>query len=563
MLFKDKNITNNLPTNIALAVEELLYERQHSGIETTPDETAVLIETVFNHLGRLWIAETLHLSASNAEAFKLASESGILSWIFDLLVETTRSPLLGHWVAICRTLHGFFKDKKLSTVTQGLVDVDYGAWGKPNPEHRVSKLIKFRNKFAHGSYDSLVEDINHHFNLIQNIIAEIPGLWKQAIVGHVDGSWVRGNLKIEESAHTIQDGVQGHAYLVSADGSSNMPMYPMFYFQYADDQWDFHFGSIAKLKAEDLFKQEQMLSWMNRYQSERNGHLDSNKEILNFSGSALPVNIADSLAESLKDDTVNQYLIESHPGCGKTAAIAALLKAELPGAALNNFDQIIAFEVKEKDITQSGLTFLQFIFRQIEKLTDSPENTYGRNRKTLFSDLKSAQNTLKSSGKKLLIGLENLHLGQSVYRREELSVFDVYQALAASSVNIVATTHIGAIQKNIFYDHLFKMPIPEKVNTEKLKNAIHTYAPPGSLKRKIIAVLGELNTKTHLFEICNSLESQHQINVFEPSVEKSLWDLRPLLDMSRETREIEGKKERARLWKLFSNEVHSQMEGVK
>ena len=50
-MFHDRNKIQNCMI-LQESVEELLYEREHSGIETTPDETSNTIEELFQYLGK-------------------------------------------------------------------------------------------------------------------------------------------------------------------------------------------------------------------------------------------------------------------------------------------------------------------------------------------------------------------------------------------------------------------------------------------------------------------------------------------------------------------------------
>ena len=60
-----------------------------------------------------------------------------------------------------------------------------------------------------------------------------------------------------------------------------------------------------------------------------------------------------------------------------------------------------------------------------------------------------------------------------------------------------------------------------------------------------------------MFALCDALEAGDQPRVFEPAVERALWDLRPLLEWRREERTVDGNAERLRLWRLFSPTLHS------
>ena len=60
----------------------------------------------------------------------------------------------------------------------------------------------------------------------------------------------------------------------------------------------------------------------------------------------------------------------------------------------------------------------------------------------------------------------------------------------------------------------------------------------------------------HLFTLCDALERQGRDTVFEPAVERALWDLRPLLQWTRTEIEDEtGQTERVRVWAPFAAAV--------
>ena len=60
----------HIPNMVSDKIEELLYEREHSGVITTPDETANLIEVICKYVARLWICEVLHLGVVQPSLFE-------------------------------------------------------------------------------------------------------------------------------------------------------------------------------------------------------------------------------------------------------------------------------------------------------------------------------------------------------------------------------------------------------------------------------------------------------------------------------------------------------------
>ena len=65
----------------------------------------------------------------------------------------------------------------------------------------------------------------------------------------------------------------------------------------------------------------------------------------------------------------------------------------------------------------------------------------------------------------------------------------------------------------------------------------------------------------HLFQLCDLLDAAG-LAVFEPAVERALWDMRPVLSVARESRDIEGKSERVRLWRPFSPAISDALSAM-
>ena len=61
IFFDQAELWKKIPSLVSNDIEELIHERLHSGIETTPDETSNLIESFYLLCTRLWIAEALNI----------------------------------------------------------------------------------------------------------------------------------------------------------------------------------------------------------------------------------------------------------------------------------------------------------------------------------------------------------------------------------------------------------------------------------------------------------------------------------------------------------------------
>ena len=141
----DKKIIKNFHQNIAVTIENLLLEIDISGEETTGDETSLLIEQYYGHVGRLWVSEYLNTGKSDELINKL---------LFDFLRSNVTT---GQWVLISRTIKNYFIKQKINTFLDGLINEDFG--GQNETDSDTSKLIHYRNLFSHGSLEVSLEEI--------------------------------------------------------------------------------------------------------------------------------------------------------------------------------------------------------------------------------------------------------------------------------------------------------------------------------------------------------------------------------------------------------------------
>ena len=171
------------------------------------------------------------------------------------------------------------------------------------------------------------------------------------------------------------------------------------------------------------------------------------------------------------------------------------------------FDSVIYWDVDSGDLTQSGQTLLQKIFRiaeaaawNIKKLGQEAEQVVGE-----FEECTAA---LSKSNKQILLVVQDIHEGQHAYRQESITVLEVFNQLADTNITAVATTHEGVLKNNLFHDHFLNWPVPEELEDANLIAAIKRYATTDT-HRGVLSVLGEADANgVHLFEICDRLEEK-------------------------------------------------------
>ena len=233
--------------------------------------------------------------------------------------------------------------------------------------------------------------------------------------------------------------------------------------------------------------------------------------------------------------------------------MAGLLSPDSGLVEASRFANISVFDVVPGHLSQSGITFAAFILRRIEASLDLPDGHFELPADQLDQVLLQACDQLKSAGKEILIGIENLHLGDQAYRREPWTVMDVYRLISEETVTVVATIHYGSVSTPLFFDRVIDWPIldSQEVEVDDLQTVIQQLCSSSpQTKTQILELLGQAQQPMNCFTICDALESQEEgQQIFEANIEKEIWDLQPLLKTERQVT-AEGKA-----WALFSPQV--------
>jgi len=547
-LFQDLDAVANLPAPISDAISIMLSEIEESGEHTTADETSLAIEAVFIYLGRLWVAEYLHLATRQSDAL----DDGLNRYLFEAL---GRKLLLGHWVGLSRRIHQHFVAGNLETTLPGLAQQDFGTPG--DMDHPVAKLVSFRNAFSHGSFSAVVDEIRTHRQLLETLLEGLPALTEHCPVFNnpesgeavrCSGRWTRLPLLTDEQALPLQP-------VCPLPDGGVLALYPLF--SGAFDATGYALKSGKPAQTVQAFQHSVLKLWLERYEHERAGHLDHSER---FNPSPLATSVQSALAEHLAANDAGLILVETHPGCAPSQAIAALAHNDT-ALSLQTYDAVAILRVEPGDLGHSGYTVARVVLRKIEALLGLDDGHFKDPMPTILKTLDTACEALRASSKRLLLGLEGLHRGQTPYRGEPISVLDVYTALAGSGVTVVATCWPGSIQGTLLFDQRIQTPIPTSVDVDELRQAVSTLCSGQPLRLRILKALSKADGPHHLFSLCDTLEADGP-SVFEPAVERALWDLRPVLTGARQEQEVEGTVERVRVWSVFSPSISDGLKGV-
>lgn len=540
-LFANATTRRSFPAPIAETLDEMVSEITESGEATTADETALAIEATLVWLGRVWVAE--YLRAIGLDSARV--DEALNRDIYELAAASHRPPSAGQWVGMARraraALHGH------ATVVAGLAVVDF--------EARVAALLDFRNHFSHGSFASTIASIRTHRQLLHDLLSELPALRTQVprccshegVTVAASGAWGPAETPPGEPLAPY------HPVIVGEDGA-RLDLYPLVHASHTEDGWALR-APGSKEKTHPIAQLTQVTAfaaWSARYDRERNGHLA-------YAPRYAAADLADALADALRGQLEGLVLIEAPPGARGGAAVAALDATTDPAAlGLGAFAAVRRVRVVPGDLSQSGVTLARTVLRLTEEALGDDDGVRDCDAEgARWPDAKllaeggpvaRAAADLAAAGVRALLGIEDLHHGATAYRREPITVRDVYEGLAGTAFTVVATTHTGSLPR-ILFDRRVRPPLPRTLDDAVLDAWLRTAVAERPLHLGLLRALTAADAPAHLFVLCDALESGDGPRVYEPAVERALWDLQPVLTWSRVALALDGNPEqRVRVW---------------
>ena len=105
-----------------------------------------------------------------------------------------------------------------------------------------------------------------------------------------------------------------------------------------------------------------------------------------------------------------------------------------------------------------------------------------------------------------------------------MNIIDIYNLLVKSNIILISTFYFGSIKSKLFYDdEILIKSIPEKnINHKELKETLD--ALKNNLIYKILKCFDETKTFYNLFDICDLYEKKYKTNIFEPKLEREIFD---------------------------------------
>lgn len=532
-LFSDPDTRRSFPAPIAVALDVMVAEIEASGEVTTADETAAAIEATLCWLGRVWVAEYLHATERDPACASSEVNRELLE-----RVASARPMTTGGWVGLGRRIRALLVGSE--TVVQGLSAVEFG--------DDCAALLHFRNHFSHGSFALTLQEIRRHRSLLHHVLASVPALRAQLPLCREPET---GTVRAASAGWPVVANPEGvdlpeaHPVVLGVDGRI-LDLYPLLVFESGAHGMRLQVPA-ARMGIAGWASRAALAAWIERYTRERDGHLE-------YLSASKPLDLPEQAAADLRQSMSGLVLVVAYPGCGGGGAVAALTASDPLSLGLSAFDAIRRVEVRPGELGQSGVTVAHVVLRLIEDALGEPSGSRQATSAELLESrgpLQTGLADLAKAQKRALLGIENLELGVDAYREEPLSVVDVYERLAGSAVTVVATTTPGAMDRPLF-DRAVTVAVETAPDAAAVSAAIERLTAERPLHRRVLSHLCSV-VAADLFEVCDALDRDQEQPVFEPAVERALWDLQPLLRWQRVERVGEDERvEQVRSWSVFS-----------
>ena len=549
-ILNNPSIYLKCPPRLAEKIHELNNERRDSGIETTPDETSEVIESLFEHLGRLWMAELWH--AIETEALRIQDCDGILLAIIERLQR--RSLTTGGWVSFSRQITTIFKHHQLSSFIEGLDTID---WGQPGDNGLIARIMEFRNRFAHGSFEAPVDLINAGYNDVNDLLKQVPGLWKQRwhVLTTVGWRTITEN-GLQDSVRTSNN---NDADIVVENQGTFMSLTP--FFSHTDDGETIHLPMWKPITVAEGLKQEQITAWHQKYRKEYAGLINRADSIKSQPYSNTHEDIWQDIVKPVLNRNHETTLLVGHPGTGVSNILPSILRHSQQDTSDT---QWMFWDVKPFDLTQSANCFVRALAETLQSGIFTDKDGNGTKK---YKDLKELSKQIDSLGpllseSNLIIVIDGLQYAHLSYRFEPHTMIDVCNWLTELNASLILIHHPAENKTPIFFTSQITWPVYDIINQGELDNAYKWLRVENTpLYQNVLNTL-RAEPNSSLFEICDALDASNPTAppAFEPEIEYALWHLRPLLSTKIEAVQVDTQSqsttpESIRKWSIFSNEV--------
>ncbi|TNE43449.1 MAG: ATP-binding protein [Deltaproteobacteria bacterium] len=456
----------NAPAPIAYSVVEMLREPTFN----SADELVYALESCLRHLGWLWLVEYLTHTEHDPDVDRI---------LFRFLLEGKRELSVGTWAYLGSLLSHLFHKNKWTLKFPSLAEFSYG--DPADEQSPLSQLLRYRNHFAHGSFDTQLSEILLHRSLYWSLLEPMQALWKQSplvfwdpeasSVREANGHWsLRPDLALPEPKP-----YELYALRQEQEPLSLAPMFQVRRTKTNETQHHIyshiHELSPWHLRTFDLRKSSTSarLALFQRNPSIQ-AHLTTHEQtlqgILPFQNTWNKTTWPKAQREALQplqrmllhdllkraNKRPNVVCVEGYPGSGKTHLLATVEEWAV------GFDSIFRYRLTPGHLTQSPTTFLRYVLR---KLNPEDEELAHLSHKKLEDLWHQTLEQWEQQEQRVLFALDQFQFAHQPYQDETLSLNDwlsQQRGQATARLSVLLTLRPG-YHDPFGYDALRSLPI--------------------------------------------------------------------------------------------------------
>lgn len=516
-----------LPPPLSTALARLVLDGTEAGLANAAADTAIAIECWFRTVGALLLAEYMDAGAP---------DDNVNRRVFEALGQK-RPPPIGHLVATAQRCQTVLRNRDPTghpAIWPALEEISLGA--PDERSHPVTRLLKFRNSFSHGSFARAATEIRDHRVLLEQQIRIVSGnlserpLRFQLPTG--ESCILRGaHPSRAPAAHTDQPRPSRDPfvpYVVLPDGSVRV-VGPTLQVAARNDEWVLGLG---RLDPQASAAGRPFGDALERYRREAGGHVQFGDLVPRRSDSR--GHDVRWLDDGLATQTVT--LVEYRPGTGQ-AGLAARLLSALEAVA----DPARIWRVVPDHPGSSGVAFGRSLLRLAEEaLGQQPQGPDPVGAELLDAILASGSRLMRAHKK---VGVVVMDAGAAPGAgTQEPRLADIFGALsrnAASGYRLVLLAHPTAELRVPHGGAVLHAPLPasDGFDSNELATVVRAWRTRHGVIADVVlrCVLdGCASTPVSVVALAELIEARGENPVFPPAVEHALWTATPLLERHRD-----------------------------
>jgi len=517
--------THLLPPPLSMLIDNLLSEQELHGINTTADETALLIEVWFKFLGGLMLSEYLNYGAPSKDLNR---------WLFSLLADK-RPILSGTWIALARECKRSLEqttDVEWQPKMNGLKAFDFGE--NVNSKNTIATLMYYRNHFSHGSFSQVEEEILEHGRLLEG---EIRFLYQNLVDNPIYTLLINGNTVKLQGTKPFQYATTeinpifsenippGTTFQKLANNKINYLSPAIKISNLSDDIWTLEKWQISakkELLPESLM--EKFLENLETYRKEQYGFVKFDTTHIPNQASSLPLNVP-RFDETFSSEG-NFTRINYHSGTDQYLLAAKLLN-EVNKSSNSSYIWRVIINEHSAHPSQNGNVFARSLLRHTEMLLGYDSGSLETYNKDVLFNLKATGELLLKENKSLtciMMDAENA----LVPIDNGLSIAEVFNSIEGGIKLIL-------LSANTFYSNLpfdneilyASLPPESEFNQQEFSQAISSWLKTDNkIRAELLHQLSvdlplDITTSPFHFWV-NTLREKVHLNICAPAVEHAL-----------------------------------------